>query len=143
MPNPANSMVAFTQGGEPWIRGYRCGDCGAVATVPTISCRRCCSRNAPEPFRAVGHGRLFTWSVIERSFPGIEVPFVSAIVDLSDGLTLKGTLRVPDPYALREGLQVALVFDDANGARDEAGESYVGYHFESAGEQEAAGSQSA
>lgn len=138
MPNPANSLVAFTADGEPWIRGFRCTDCDAVATVPTVSCRRCFSRSAPAAFRAINHGRLFTWSVVERSYPGVAVPFVSAIVDLDDGLVVKGTLRVADQGTLQEGLPVTLVFDDAKGARDEAGNAYVGYHFEASNDLHAA-----
>jgi uncharacterized protein len=117
------------QSGDPWIRGYRCPDCAAVATAPTLACPRCFSRSAPEPFRAAVTGRLFTWSVIERSYPGIEVPFISAIIDLDDGLTLKGTLHAPRLESLHQGLPVALLFDDANGTRDESGAGYVGYHF--------------
>lgn len=130
MPSPANSMVALTGDSEPWIRAFRCAECGTVVTVPTMSCRRCFSRSAPEAFRASTSGRLFTWSVVERSFPGVEVPFVSAIIDLDDGLVLKGTLRVTDPGSLRLGLPVTLVFDDANGVRSDTGEGFVGYHFE-------------
>jgi uncharacterized OB-fold protein len=132
-------MVAFTADGEPWVRAYRCADCDAVATVPTVACRRCFSRSAPKAFRATNQGRLFTWSVVERSYPGVEVPFISAIVDLDDGLALKGTLRAVDPTALREGLPVTLVFDDANGTRDGAGESYVGYHFQASDDSLAVG----
>jgi hypothetical protein len=67
-----------------------------------------------------------------RSFPGVPVPFISVIVDLDDGLTVKGTLRHIDPAAVRGGLPVTLVFDDAGGARDDSGAGYVGFHFEPA-----------
>lgn len=128
MPKPANALIQLADG-EPWIRGYRCPDCGAVATEATLACRHCCSRSAPELFRAAGGGRLFTWSVVERSYPGVKVPFVSAIVDLDDGLTIKGNLSTADFSGLRQGLPVELVFDDAGGACSEEGEGYVGYHF--------------
>jgi len=67
--------------------------------------------------------------VVERSFPGIEVPFITAIVELDDGLTLKGTLYGSDCGATTQGMAVELIFDDARGARDKAGETYIGYHF--------------
>jgi hypothetical protein len=72
--------------------------------------------------------------VVERSYPGIKVPFVSAIVDLDDGLTLKGTVLCGDPAGLRQGLPLRLVFDDAGGAKDKDGVPYIGFHFVPAGE---------
>jgi len=129
VPRPATSVVRVGADGRPWIEGFRCGDCGAVVTEQTLACRRCASRRAPEGFRAAETGRLYSWSVVHRSYPGIAVPFVSAIVDLDDGLTLKGTVRGVDPADLRQGLPLRLVFDDAGGARDREGVPYVGFHF--------------
>jgi uncharacterized OB-fold protein len=133
MPKPGNRAIRIGDDGRPWIEGYRCGSCGAVVAEVTMGCRACASRTPPEAFRASDRGRLHTWSVVHRSFPGVEVPFVSAIVDLDDGLTLKGTLRV-DPGALRAGMPVRLVFDDAGGARDKDGAPYAGFHFVAQGE---------
>lgn len=112
-----------------------------MAAAPSMACRRCHSRRAPEPFRATCRGKLHTWSVVERSYPGVPVPFVSAIIDLDDGLTLKGILKCDDSGALAEGLPVELVFDDANGARDKEGASYIGYHFTAAAPAETQGDQ--
>ena len=74
-------------------------------------------------------GKLFTWSMVHRSFPGIAVPFLSVIVDLDDGLTLKGTLRDAGEDDVKAGLPVTLVFDDAGGAKDANGAGFVGFHF--------------
>jgi uncharacterized protein len=100
-----------------------------------MACRRCASRTAPAAYRGGSKGRLYTWSVVERSYPGVAVPFVSAIIDLEDGLTLKGTLRGVDVAGLAAGLPVTLVFNDADGALGKNGENYIGYHFVPAGEQ--------
>jgi uncharacterized protein len=129
MPKPANALVVCN-GEQPWVRAYRCPDCGATATVETLACRRCFSRKPQEAFQASTNGTLYTWSVVERSYPGVAVPFVSAIIDLDDGLVLKGNLRTDDAASLKMGAAVELVFDDANGAQDEGGEGYIGYHFE-------------
>ena len=128
MPKPGHRSIRVAADGRPFIEGYRCGDCGAVAAEETMGCRACASRTPPEAFRATDRGTLHTWSVVHRSFPGIEVPFVSAIVDLDDGLTLKGTVKA-EPGTLKEGLAMRLVFDDAGGARDKEGAPYVGFHF--------------
>jgi uncharacterized OB-fold protein len=83
----------------------------------------------PAPFVSQNQGRLVTWSVVHRSFPGVAVPFVSAIVDLDGGLTLKGTLRGAGNAGLTAGLPVKLIFDDAGGAVDGEGCAFVGFHF--------------
>jgi uncharacterized OB-fold protein len=131
---PGTSVIRIGTDGGPWIEGFRCGECGAVVTERTMACRRCASRTPLEAFRATDKGTLHSWSVVHRSYPGIAVPFVSAIIDLDDGLTLKGTLRGVDAAALRPGLQVQLVFDDAGGARDKDGVPYVGFHFAAEGD---------
>lgn len=128
-PKPGNTVIRIGQDGAPWIEGFRCGECGAVVAEETMACRSCASRTPPAPFRATQRGKLYSWSVVERGYPGIEVPFVSAIIDLDDGLTLKGTLKGIDASALRQGLPVALIFDDAGGARDKEGVPYIGFHF--------------
>jgi uncharacterized protein len=112
-----------------WIEARRCGDCGATMVGPTMACRSCGSADRLETYRAAQTGRVFSWTVVHRSYPGIPVPFVSAIVDLDGGPTLKGTLRNIDPAVVRAGMPVHLVFDDAGGARDAQGTPYVGFHF--------------
>lgn len=134
MPKPGNSVIRIGDDGHPSIEAFRCNDCGAVVTERNMACRACASRRPLEAFRAVETGKLHSWSVVQRSYPGIAVPFVSAIVDLDDGLTLKGTLRDVDAEMLRQGMPVRLVFDDAGGARDREGAPYVGFHFVPRGE---------
>ena len=129
LPKPANAVIRVGTDIRPYIEGFRCDECGGVFTEATLACRSCGTRAAPEAFKAGEHGRLYSWSVVERSYPGIAVPFVSAIVDLDDGLTLKGTLRDVNHGALEQGMPVQLVFDDAGGATDKDGAPYVGFHF--------------
>jgi len=60
----------------------------------------------------------------------VEVPFVSAIVDLEGGGTVKGNLVgvEPDPDSVELGMPVDVFFDDA-GRKDGDGNSYVSYFF--------------
>lgn len=97
--------------------------------VHTIACRACASRVSPQAYRSPETGKLYTWSVVHRSYPGIAVPFVSAIVDLDGGLSFKGTLKGVKPASLKAGMPVRLVFDDAGGTVDSEGIPYVGFHF--------------
>ena len=126
---PANKSVRVGADGSAWIEGFRCAECSAVIPVPTLACRACASRTAPQPYRSAETGTLYTWSVVQRSYPGVEVPFVSAIVDLDGGLSFKGTLKGVAPADLKSGMPVRLVFDDAGGSVDADGNPYVGFHF--------------
>ena len=42
-------------------------------------------------------GVLHSYAIVFRSFPGIDVPYISAIVDLDGGGTIKGNLINIDP----------------------------------------------
>ena len=128
-PRPGTKVIRVGPDGTAWIEGFRCGSCEAVTPVATMACRSCADRSPPKPFRAKQTGKLYTWSVVHRSFPGVAVPFVSAIVDLDDGLSFKGTLRGVADADLKMGLPVRLVFDDAGGAVDSKGTAFVGFHF--------------
>ena len=129
LARPGHKAIRIAADGSAFVEGFRCDACGAVSAEPTLACRACAHRAPPAPFQANETGSLHSWSVVHRSYPGIAVPFVSALIDLDDGLTLKGTLRDVASDALNAGMRVKLLFNDAGGARDADGHSYVGYHF--------------
>ena len=72
---------------------------------------------------------------MHRSFPGIDVPYVSAIVDLEGGGTVKGNLIniEPDPEKIQMGMPVEVVYQDALGRKDREGNSYLSYFFQPRG----------
>ena len=82
-------------------------------------------------------GRLYNYTIVHRSYPGVSVPFVSAIVDLDDGSTIKGNLLDvdPSPEALEFDMPVKLVYRGAELA-NAAGEGYLAYFFVPAGDAE-------
>lgn len=135
LPKPGHKAIRVAADGSAYVEGFRCGACGAAFPEATMACRACANRTPPEPFRASETGSLYSWSVVHRSYPGVAVPFVSAIVDLDDGLTLKGTLRDLAIERLKAGMPVQLVFDNAGGATDKDGVPYVGFHFIPTGDQ--------
>jgi uncharacterized OB-fold protein len=79
-------------------------------------------------------GKLYSYSIVFRSFPGIDVPYISAIVDLDGGGTVKGNLIGidPDPANLAFDMPVDVIFDDALGRKDKEGNSYISYFFKPA-----------
>lgn len=75
-------------------------------------------------------GKLYNWTIVYRSFPGIKVPFISAIVDLDGGGTLKGNLIdiEPDPSKLTFDMPVTVVFSAVT-QTDAAGSEFISYLF--------------
>ena len=129
MPRSGHRAVRVGADGASWLEGLRCPDCGAVVADQPMACPSCGGRRPLEPVRVGPAGKLYSWAVIHRSYPGVAVPFISAIVDLDGGLTLKGTLRGVDNADLRVGMPVRVEMDDAGGAVDKDGIPYAGFHF--------------
>jgi uncharacterized OB-fold protein len=75
-------------------------------------------------------GRLYNFTVVSRSLPGVTVPFISAIVDLDGGGTVKGNLLEvePDPEKIAFGMQVEMVFRGAETAIA-SGSGYISHFF--------------
>ena len=73
---------------------------GAVAPPSWASARpaRSAARGiSSRASKLSNRGELYVYSIVHRSFPGIEVPYVSAIVDLEGGGTVKGNLIGIEP----------------------------------------------
>jgi hypothetical protein len=79
-------------------------------------------------------GKLYSYCIVHRSFPGIDVPYISAIVDLDGGGTVKGNLIDvdPDPDKIQFDMAVDVVYKDALGRKDRDGSSYISYCFQPA-----------
>ena len=77
-------------------------------------------------------GKLYSYSIVYRSFPGIDVPYISAIVDLDDGTAIKGNLInvEPEPENIEFDMPVDVVFADALGRTDADGNSYLSFFFQ-------------
>jgi len=117
--------------GKPYLEGHRCSACGAVFLGKRAVCSKCGARGRIEAKRLSERGTLYAYSIVHRSFPGVAVPYVSAIVDLEGGGTVKGNLVDidPDPARLSFNMPVKVVFRDALGRKDKEGNSYLSYFF--------------
>jgi uncharacterized OB-fold protein len=127
---PVTSFLKIPQSGEPYLQGAKCEACGEVQLGDRTVCPKCGVRDRMETVRLAETGKLYNYTVVYRNFPGVPVPFVSAIVDLDGGGTLKGNLVdiEPDPEKLSFDMPVRVVFRDA-GRKDKEGNSYLSYFF--------------
>ena len=131
-PLPAVPYLKIPENGDPYLEAYKCDSCGATFLGERQNCSKCGSRDQMTAVTLPQTGKLYSYSIVHRSFPGIEVPYVSAIVDLEDGTAIKGNLINidPDPEKIKFDMPVEVVFDDALGRKDSDGNSYLSYFFQ-------------
>lgn len=133
-PLPVVSFLKIPDKGEPYLEGQRCTGCGAIYLGERLACSSCGARGPFEAKKLANTGTLHVYSIVHRSFPGIEVPYVSAVVDLDGGGTVKGNLIHidPDPEKIRMGMPVEVVYQVAPRV-DREGNQYLTYYFQPRG----------
>ena len=133
-PLPVVPYLIIPEDGDPYLEGHKCGACGATFLGERTVCSKCGARDQMSTVKLPNSGKLYAYSIVHRSFPGIEVPYISAVVDLDDGTAIKGNLInvEPDPENIEFGMPVEVVFDDALGRKDKDGNSYLSYFFKPA-----------
>jgi uncharacterized OB-fold protein len=131
-PLPVVDFLKIPEDGDPYLEGHRCGECGATFLGERTVCSKCGTRDQITAVTLPTKGSLYAYSIVHRSFPGIDVPYVSAVVDLEDGTAIKGNLInvEPDPEKIPFGMAVYVVFDDALGRTDRDANSYLSYFFQ-------------
>jgi uncharacterized OB-fold protein len=115
---------------KPRLFGERCLNCKQVYLEGKVACPRCFCRDAMQPIELSPCGKLYSFTIVHRSFPGVRTPFVMAIVDLDDGLAIRGTLEdiEPSAEALPFDLPVRLEFRHS-GQHAAGGSPYLTFVF--------------
>ena len=96
----------------------RCGACGTLRHYPRALCPRCLS-DAVEWVRCSGRGTVYTFTVTHQNqAPGFRdaLPYVLAYVELDEGVRLLTNIVECAPEAVRIGMAVEVVFEDATPA---------------------------
>ena len=130
-PLPIVSFLKIPAQGEPYLEGVRCGRCRAVFLGERAVCASCGAREGLAATKLANTGTLYVYTIVHRSFPGVPVPYVSAIVDLDGGGTLKGNLVGidPDPQKIQMGMPVEVIYRTAP-TKDREGNEYLTYCFQ-------------
>ena len=128
---PVVPFLKISDQGEAHLEGSRCKSCGAVFLGERTTCSKCATRNELETVELSNEGELYVYSIVFRSFPGVDVPYVSAVVDLVGGGTVKGNLINvdPDPEKIQMGMPVEVVYRKAP-RKDSEGNEYLTYYFQ-------------
>jgi len=102
----------WTGGAKNELRITRCQPCGQWIHPPLPRCPRCHGAVAAEPVS--GRARVLTFTVNHHAwFPGQEVPYVLAIVELEEQVGLRLTTRLVGlaPSDVRIDLPVRVRFE--------------------------------
>jgi uncharacterized protein len=96
-------------GSEPHLTAQECATCHALFLDRRNACASCGGLEFA-PRRLSGDGTLRAFTIVHRATPDVQVPYVSAIVDLDGGGVVKANLVgvEPDPSQVTLGMRVAL-----------------------------------
>jgi uncharacterized OB-fold protein len=130
-PLPVIPFLKIPEQGDPYLEGHQCKSCGSIFLGERSNCSKCGARDQIEPRKLANTGTLYVYSIVHRSFPGIQVPYISAVVDLEGGGTVKGNLINidPDPEKVTMGMPVEVIYQIAP-AKDREGNEYLTYYFQ-------------
>ena len=127
---PALPLLRIEDGAEPWLVGAHCSNCGVTVNGSRVACPSCGKRDTLSQVKLGTKGKLYNYTIVHRSYPGVPTPFVAAVVDLDDGGSLKGTLLdvEADVAKLPRDMPVNVVFRDT-GQKNKEGKPFLGYYF--------------
>jgi uncharacterized OB-fold protein len=117
--------------GEPHLVAHECTVCGARFFDRRNACAACFGRDFT-PVGVATEGEVRSFTIVAFAAPGVEVPFVAAVVDC-DGTSVRGNIVncPPDPEHVTLGMKVRLA-TYSMGA-DSAGVEAINFGFEPAG----------
>lgn len=111
----ARPIVPFLRLGEggaaAQLVGKKCAACDAVYLGTRVACSKCGTAASFTEIPLGTRGTLWTYSIVHQSFPGVETPYVAAVVDLPEGVSVRCNIVdvSPDPAALAFGMPVEMV----------------------------------
>ena len=129
-PRPIVPFLRLGSNGEkPHLVGRKCKTCGAIYFGNRVACSKCTSPGPFEEVKLSDKGTLWTYSIVHQSFPGVETPYVAAIVDLPEGVSVRCNIIdvAPDPKQLSFGMPVEMVTKKVR--EDKEGNDVIAFFF--------------
>jgi len=119
-------------GDQPHLVAHECRSCGALFLDRRNACASCGGLDFAAR-QLSGDGTLRAFTIVHRATPDVQVPYVSAIVDLDGGGVVKANLVgvEPVPDQVRLGMRVTLTTFSAG--TDSDGVEAVGFGYRPAG----------
>lgn len=130
-PNTVRPIVPFLAlGDRPHLLGLRCKTCGATyLRSGRVACSKCGGASNFDDVKLSDRGTLWVYSIVHQSAPGIPVPYVAAIVDLPEKVSVRCTLVdvPPDPARLPFGMPVRMITKKVR--TDKEGRDVIAFFF--------------
>ena len=82
---------------QAYLWGSKCGACGATFLGERIACGKCGATDAFEEVRLSNEGEIYVFSVVHQTVPGLDAPYIAAIIDLPEGVSVRGNVYGLDP----------------------------------------------
>jgi len=100
--SPQPILPFLELGSSPHLRGFKCVCGAAYLDVKRVACSKCGEQNKFSPIKLSNKGKVYVFSVVHQSFPGIKTPYVTAIVDLPEGVSVRANLVDVVPEQLQK-----------------------------------------
>jgi len=123
-------IVPFLRlGDRPHLVGKKCGACGAVYLGTRVACSKCSTSGNFSEIALSSTGTLWVYSIVHQSAPGIPTPYVAAIVDLPEGVSVRCNIIdvEPDPAKIRFGMPVEMITKKVR--EDREGNDVIAFFF--------------
>ena len=128
---PILPFLRLGEGAEekPYLAGSKCKQCGTVYLGARMACSKCFSAEPMEDVKLSDKGELHVFSIVHQSAPGIPVPYVAAIVDLPEGVSVRCNIEgvEPDPKNLQFGMPVEMFTEKVH--TDREGNDIIAFKF--------------
>lgn len=98
--NPILPFIKIPDGypkDEAYLWGVKCGHCGAKFLGARIACAKCGAQDKLEEVRYGNEGEIYVFAVVHQAMPGLPTPYVAAIIDLDDGVSVRANVDGLDP----------------------------------------------
>jgi len=126
---PILPFLRLPEQGEPYLVGQKCGGCGAVYLNQRVACSKC---QATGPFTEIPlsrTGTLHVFSIVHQSMPGVPTPYIAAIVDLPEGVSVRATLVDVEPDPAKLKFDMPLEMTTGVSQKDKDGNDVVAFWF--------------
>jgi len=114
--------------GDPHLIAHECTSCGARYFDRRNACAKCFATEFRE-VRVATEGELRTFTIVAFAAPGVEVPFVSGVIDC-DGTSVRGNLRNVEPDADHVTTGMAVRLTTYSLGPDDNGVEAIAFGFE-------------
>jgi uncharacterized OB-fold protein len=62
-----------------------------------MACAKCATSGPFDEIRLSDEGEIYVFTVIHQAFPGVNVPYIAAIIDLPEGVAVRANVEGLDP----------------------------------------------